>query len=88
MIRLVIDVHIFNTDEKIITLKELVAHDDRRISHYLFKVPFKLNILNAKLNNEALWLMLLHHYCSPWNAGIVPPILFKPITSSLVKILR
>lgn len=81
---IVIDIQGFKTSDKTFTPKELATYDGSHISHYIFKAPFKFNCLDAKLQNEAIWLMKNHH-CIDWNEGVIPAFLFKQILSRLVK---
>lgn len=82
--KLVLDVQGFKTGDQIFLPKELAAYDGQHFTHYIFKPPFSLTLLDKKFQNQAKWLMN-HHHCIDWNEGFTPTFQFKNIIGRLSK---
>ena len=66
--KVVIDVQGFKTKNNKFIPKELAAYNGSQISHFIFKQPFKLDLLPWDVQRQVLWLTKNHH-CIDWTEG-------------------
>lgn len=83
-VRIIVDMQGFNDEKNKFIPKELAAYDGDKISHYVFKKPFALNLLPPDQYKQARWLMCNHH-CIDWNSGFTPLHYFDSILKKLTK---
>ena len=68
---LIIDIQGFKIGKDKFITKELAAYDGNKVTHYVFKPPFRINSLSPEFHQQATWLMKNHH-CINWEDGFTP----------------
>lgn len=68
---IVIDVQGFKVESNKFVVKEFAAYDGKKISHYVFKPPFRMDLLPPYLQQQAFWVTDNHHGLR-WEDGFVP----------------
>jgi hypothetical protein len=79
---IILDVQGFKIENNKFIVKELAAFDGVRVSHFIFKSPFRMDYLSPDLHKQAEWLMRNHH-CIDWREGFTPLHKFGDIIKSL-----
>ena len=80
--RIVLDIQGFKDENNKFIPKELATFDGHKISHYIFKQPYSLNLLSPEAQKNANWLIKNHHGIS-WNKGFTPLHHFSEIVRKL-----
>lgn len=82
--RMLLDIQGFKDEHNKFLPKELAVFDGNKVSHYVFKRPFPLQLLSPEAHKQAVWLMKFHH-CIPWNTGHTPLYNFSSIVKKLTE---
>lgn len=79
---LILDVQGFRIENNKFIVKELAAFDGKKLSHYIFKPPFPIDLLPPGLQKQTQWLTDNLHGL-PWHVGFVPIHLLENILHDL-----
>lgn len=67
----VIDLQGFKIENNHFIVKEFAAYDGNKLSHFVFKPPFRMDRLPPHLQKQVVWLTENHHAIK-WKDGFVP----------------
>lgn len=79
---IILDVQGFKIENNKFIVKELAAFDGNKVSHFIFKSPFRIDYLSPDMHKNAKWLMKNHH-CLDWREGFTPLHKFEDIIRGL-----